>query len=92
MVAVRSTLLPGVLESQLIPLLERASGRRVGADLGVCVNPEFLREGSAISDFQKPPFTVVGETDPRAGDTLLGVVRAPAGARCTAFGPTKRRW
>ena len=47
-VAVRSTLLPGVLESQLIPLLERASGRRVGGDIGVCVNPEFLREGSAI--------------------------------------------
>jgi GDP-mannose 6-dehydrogenase len=72
-VAVRSTLLPGVLTSRLIPLLERASGRKVGVDLGVCVNPEFLREGSAIADFEKPPFTVVGESDPRAGDTLLGV-------------------
>lgn len=72
-VAVRSTLLPGVLEARLIPLLEEASGRSVGADLGVCVNPEFLREGSAIKDFQKPPFTIVGETDPRAGDVLLGM-------------------
>lgn len=71
-VAVRSTLLPGVLESTLIPLLERASGRRVGTDIGVCVNPEFLREGSAIRDFQNPPFTVVGESDSRAGDVLLG--------------------
>ena len=71
-VAVRSTLLPGVLESTLIPLLERASGRRVGTDIGVCVNPEFLREGSAIRDFQNPPFTVVGESDARAGDVLLG--------------------
>ena len=72
-VAVRSTLLPGVLMSQLIPLLERASGRRVGEDVGVCVNPEFLREGSAIRDFEHPPFTVVGETDRRAGDVLLSV-------------------
>jgi GDP-mannose 6-dehydrogenase len=72
-VAVRSTLLPGVLESRLIPLLERASGRTVGTDLGVCVNPEFLREGSAIADFEKPPFTVVGESDRQAGDALLGV-------------------
>jgi GDP-mannose 6-dehydrogenase len=70
-VAVRSTLLPGVLESTLIPLLERASGRTVGADIGVCVNPEFLREGSAIRDFQNPPFTVIGESDSRAGDLLL---------------------
>ena len=70
-VAVRSTLLPGVLTSRLIPLLERASGRTVGVDLGVCVNPEFLREGSAIADFEKPPFTVVGESDRRAGDALL---------------------
>jgi GDP-mannose 6-dehydrogenase len=72
-VAVRSTLLPGVIESELIPLLERASGRIVGEDLGVCVNPEFLREGSAIRDFKQPPFTIVGETDPRAGDVLLRV-------------------
>ena len=72
-VAVRSTLLPGVLTSRLIPLLERASGRAVSSDLGVCVNPEFLREGSAIADFEKPPFTVIGESDRHAGDTLLGV-------------------
>jgi GDP-mannose 6-dehydrogenase len=72
-VAVRSTLLPGVLESSLIPLLERTSGRTVGRDLGVCVNPEFLREGSAIRDFKNPPFTVLGESDARAGDMLLGV-------------------
>ena len=72
-VAVRSTLLPGVLTSRLIPLLERASGRVVGSGVGVCVNPEFLREGSAIADFEKPPFTIIGESDRTAGDTLLGV-------------------
>jgi GDP-mannose 6-dehydrogenase len=70
-VAVRSTLLPGVLTSHLIPMLESASGRTIGKNLGVCVNPEFLREGSAIRDFQAPPFTIVGETDSRAGDVLL---------------------
>jgi len=72
-VAVRSTLLPGVLTSRLIPILEQTSGRTVGGDLGVCVNPEFLREGSAIADFEKPPFTVIGESDAKAGDVLLGV-------------------
>ena len=72
-VAIRSTLLPGVLESTLIPLLERASGRRAGGEFGVCVNPEFLREGSAIRDFDHPPFTIVGTTDPKAGDVLAGM-------------------
>jgi GDP-mannose 6-dehydrogenase len=70
-IAVRSTLLPGVLRNRLIPLLERTSGRQVGAGIGLCVNPEFLREGSAIRDFEHPPFTVIGEFDPRAGDVLL---------------------
>jgi GDP-mannose 6-dehydrogenase len=72
-VAIRSTLLPGVLISRLIPLLEHASGRRVGEALGVCVNPEFLREGSAIADFEAPPFTVVGEVDEKAGSRLLAL-------------------
>ena len=70
-VAVRSTVAPGLVQSRLIPILERASGRRAGVDFGVCVNPEFLREGSAIRDFDRPPFTLIGETDQRAGDLLL---------------------
>ena len=69
-VAVRSTVLPGVVRTRLIPILERASGRRCGEDFGVCVNPEFLREGSAIRDFEHPAFTLIGETDARAGDAL----------------------
>ena len=69
-IAVRSTLLPGVLSSRLVPLLERVSGRRVG-DIGLCVNPEFLREGSALKDFEHPPFTIIGEFDAHAGDVLL---------------------
>jgi GDP-mannose 6-dehydrogenase len=70
-VAVRSTVLPGVVEGVLVPLLAGASGRRVPDEIGVCVNPEFLREGSALDDFAQPPFTIVGQLDARAGDTLL---------------------
>jgi GDP-mannose 6-dehydrogenase len=79
-VAIRSTVLPGVLRTRLIPILERAGGRRCGDDLGVCVNPEFLREGSAIRDFEHPAFTLIGETDARAGDVLAsayGHLQAP---------------
>lgn len=72
-VAVRSTVLPGVVEGQLVPILERASGRRVGDEIGVCVNPEFLREGSALRDFERPPFTIIGELDARAGDVIASV-------------------
>jgi GDP-mannose 6-dehydrogenase len=79
-VAVRSTVLPGVVQSRLIPILERASGRGCGEAFGVCVNPEFLREGSAIRDFETPAFTLIGEADARAGDRLLqvyGHLKAP---------------
>ena len=69
-VAVRSTLLPGVLVGQVVPALEKASGRRAGTDFGVCANPEFLREGSAIDDFRRPPFTVIGESEAWSGDVV----------------------
>jgi GDP-mannose 6-dehydrogenase len=59
-VVVRSTVLPGTTNDLLIPTLERASGLSYGSDFGVAVNPEFLREGTAISDFRHPPFTLVG--------------------------------
>jgi len=72
-VALRSTVLPETLGTRLIPLLTRESGKRVGADFGVAVNPEFLREGSAIEDFRNPPFTIVGQVDKRAGDVLAAL-------------------
>jgi GDP-mannose 6-dehydrogenase len=65
-VVVRSTMLPGSTEDVVIPTLEAASGRHVGGDLGVCVNPEFLREGTSIRDFFDPPFTLIGGDDPGA--------------------------
>ena len=69
-VCVRSTVLPGTVESTVIPLLEQHSGRKAGQDFGVCMNPEFLREGSSISDFHQPPMTVIGEFDARSGEVV----------------------
>lgn len=56
----RSTLVPGTVEETLIPILERESGKRDGEGFHTCFQPEFLREGSSIRDYDKPPFTVVG--------------------------------
>ena len=70
-VTVRSTMLPGTVAGTVIPALERGSGKKVGADMAVCINPEFLREGTAVFDFYNPPKTVVGGHDPEAVDTVL---------------------
>jgi len=59
-VVVRSTVLPGTTHDKVIPALERHSGKKYGDGFGVSVNPEFLREGTALKDFRKPPLTLVG--------------------------------
>ena len=59
-VVVRSTVLPGTTHDVVIPALERTSGKKYGTGFGVTVNPEFLREGTAIHDFRHPPLTLVG--------------------------------
>jgi GDP-mannose 6-dehydrogenase len=69
-VCVRSTVLPGTVETQLIPMLEERSQKKAGRDFGVCMNPEFLREGSSIRDYHCPPFTIIGEIDRRSGDVI----------------------
>ena len=56
----RSTVLPGTTHEMIIPALERESGKKYGDGFGVSVNPEFLREGTALKDFRKPPLTLVG--------------------------------
>jgi GDP-mannose 6-dehydrogenase len=70
-VVARSTMLPGSMRSIVIPTLEEASGKQAGVDFGVCNNPEFLREGTAVYDYYNPPKTVIGETDAKAGEMLV---------------------
>jgi GDP-mannose 6-dehydrogenase len=72
-VCIRSTVLPGTTQSLVIPALEEASGKEAGRDFGVCMNPEFLREGSSIRDYHCPPFTVIGEIDQRSGDVIAAL-------------------
>ena len=79
-VVIRSTMLPGTMRGQVIPLLEKHSGRRAGIDFGVCINPEFLREGSAVHDFFNPPKTVIGEINRASGDlpvSMYAGLKAP---------------
>lgn len=59
-VVLRSTVPPGTTEGRIAPLLEEAAGREIGRELSLSMNPEFLREGSAVKDFYAPPFTVAG--------------------------------
>src|SRR5688500_13977683 len=54
-IVIRSTMLPGTMRNVVIPTLERASGKRAGEEFGVCINPEFLREGTAVHDYHHPP-------------------------------------
>lgn len=64
-VVIRSTVVPGTVEEALVPIIERHSGKRRGEGFGVCFQPEFLREGSSIRDYDNPPFTVVGASAER---------------------------
>ena len=71
-VAIRSTVMPGTAE-EVTRILARASGREPGRDFGVVVNPEFMREGTAVADFQHPPFTLLGGDDAQALDRVAAL-------------------
>ncbi len=70
MLAVRSTVLPGVMRDRVIPLLRDASGKEPGVDFGLAYHPEFLREGSAVDDYRRPAAAVIGALDSRTADAL----------------------
>ncbi|HEX7052833.1 MAG TPA: nucleotide sugar dehydrogenase [Burkholderiales bacterium] len=69
-VVVRSTMLPGTMRDVVVPLLEKHSGKRAGEEFGLCINPEFLREGTAVHDYYHPPKTVIGEINRASGDVV----------------------
>ena len=71
LVVVKSTVTPGTTENVVKPLIETASGKKFGSGLGLAVNPEFLREGSALRDMMHPDRLVIGEFDRKAGETLV---------------------
>jgi GDP-mannose 6-dehydrogenase len=61
------------VEEKIIPLLEACSGKKVGQGFGVCVNPEFMRETTAVHDYYHPPLTVIGATDQRSSDLVASL-------------------
>jgi GDP-mannose 6-dehydrogenase len=74
-VSVRSTVLPGTVFDTIIPLLEKRSQKTAGLDFGVCMNPEFMREGTSVADFYKPIFTLIGELDERSGGMVQEIYK-----------------
>ncbi len=86
LVVLRSTVLPGTAETIVIPALEKSSGKKLGQGFGVCVNPEFMREGTAVADFLEPALTVIGAGDPKHSSVLRGIYQwAPGRIFETSF-------
>ena len=69
-IALRSTVVPFTTRCKVLPLVEQYSTKKIGEEMGICMNPEFLREKSALKDFLSPDRIVIGEYDSRSGDLL----------------------
>jgi len=79
-IVIRSTMLPGTVENTVVPVLEETSGKKAVKDFGICINPEFLREGSSLKDYHSPPFTLIGADDEQttsAVQSLYADIKAP---------------
>jgi len=78
--------LPGTAETIVVPALEKSSGKKLGQDFGVCVNPEFMREGTAVADFLEPAMTVIGAADSKHSGVLREIYKwAPGRMFETSF-------
>lgn len=73
LIVVKSTVLPGSCDREIVPSIERASGKRCGSDFGFCYNPEFIALGNVVQNLLRPDLLLVGESDARAGDLLTEV-------------------
>lgn len=82
-VVIRSTILPGTMRTTVIPVLENASGMKAGDDFGLCNNPEFLREGTAVYDYHNPPKTVIGTVDEKSAEALTDLYAGLPGPMIT---------
>ena len=83
-------MLPGTAESIVIPTLESVSKKRLGTDFGVCVNPEFMREGTAVADFMEPSMTIIGAVDEKHSALLRELYAwAPGRVSRPHFAPPK---
>jgi UDPglucose 6-dehydrogenase len=87
-VIVRSTVPPTTTERRLLPILEQVSGKRVGVDFGICMNPEFLRALSNEKDFLRPWITVVGTSD-RYTSEMMDQLYRPFGSLIVHCTPTE---
>jgi GDP-mannose 6-dehydrogenase len=79
-IVIRSTVMPGTIDTCVIPAVERSSGKKHGQGFAVCSNPEFLREGTSIKDFYDPPFTLIGAHEPAHAEpvrALYAGIEAP---------------
>jgi len=73
LVCLTSTVMPGTTGGPVREMLENTSGKRMGADFGLCYSPEFIALGSVIRDFLNPDMLLIGQCDTRAGDMLASL-------------------
>lgn len=77
-IVVRSTMLPGTVEEVVVAVLELNSGKQMHKDISICINPEFMREGTSLKDFYSPPFTLIGADDQNAAVAVRELYKSVA--------------